>query len=432
MAMRTNVVDFSNHSDFGPGDIARIDEVCAGLQRFSMGRQDVPVSESEAMDAESAFEMSLRDDLSPRERSGWLWVAASKGHYVAVEQMSASARIRSLQFADAARRAEARRVADAWDEMARRLLDGASAGPYEDRNGLVDDVVDASDGLVVIEAIGDSLSVAARDLLQKYGRLQGKPLPWKGRAPNPAVFAEEFAQNWPWAGEVAQRLAGVMESMRSPDGARKALPPILLVGDKRSGIDSMVRMLARRIGAPLRTLSCRGANDAGLSATPRGWPSSRPGFAARAMLEADCCDPIVFLDGLGSGGESLDGLRAVLGGSECWDACLEAPVRVEGIGVVASTEDATCLPEDIVDRFTVLRVGAPRLEDFDALVRSCDGRFAEENGLFDGEMPAMGAAESALLREFYASTLSFDEFVHAHECMAKARLAESTLGRIIH
>ena len=432
MVMRKNVVDFSNHNDFGPGDLGRIDEVCAGLRRFS---KDRPVDEdfaAETMDADAAFAMSLREDLSPRERSGWLWVAASKGHYVAVEQMSASARIRSLQFSDAGRRADARRVADAWDEMARRLVEDMVVAPYDDRNDLIDAVVDSSEGQVVVQSFGDRDTDAGRDLIKKYGALQGRALPRRSRPPLPGIFAEEFAENWPWAKEVGEGLAEVVASMREQDGTRKAMPPILLVGSKRSGIDSMVKMLARQFGAPVRTLSCGAANDAGLSAIPRGWTSSRPGFGVVAMLETGCCDPIVVLDGLGRGGESMDGLRAVLGRPDYWDACLRAQVSVGAIGIVGTTDDETRIPDDVIERFTVLRVSAPRLEDFEALVASCERGFVERNGLFAGELAPLSDAESALLREFYAATLSYDEFVHAHDRMAIARLAESSMERIIH
>lgn len=237
-----------------------------------------------------------------------------------------------------------------------------------------------SDGerVTVVSKIGDPASREGRDLASRYAEIVGKPIGFSGAGISPHKLRSEMLHLWPWADSVAKKVAADLLLLEKKFDPRSYLRPLLLVGEPGCGKTSMLEWLGEKLGLHVSLVACAGANDAGgLSSVTRGWATSRPCLPFQLMSESGTANPFIILDeidkgtSIGSQNGSIVGaaLNMLSSSGKFFDNCLMANVDISYVSFMATANDISQVPAPLLDRFTVINVPKPRLEDFDGIIR---------------------------------------------------------------
>ncbi len=177
-------------------------------------------------------------------------------------------------------------------------------------------------------------------------------------------------------------------------GVPLALPPLLLLGPPGVGKSWLMKRLAWALGVPFRLFSM---NLTTLGDTLSGnhpvWKSGAPGLVAKTLLREPVANPLILVDELDKpppphvGGDPYRPFYSLLepeGARTFIDDHLGVPIDASRVLWVASANRIDEIPEPVIDRLTVVEVGAMAHEDRMAVLGSvyADLR-ASYRGYFD-------------------------------------------------
>ena len=382
--------------------------------------------------------------LGDDEARTWLWFAAANGHPAAARQLALILKAESIA-APSRERAALRRLSDAWFASASQDEDGQEGpegdgyeagfiGGVSDPTGLVEAAAPPVAGRVVVGAIGDAGSKEGVDLGKRFGAFVGTVLPYRGRVPEPGVVRAGILARWPWAGRAADVIENhfAVQRRSRADGVR--VPNLLLVGPKGCGKSSMARWIYEAAGLAHTLIPCGGVNDAaGLTPVTRAWATTRPGAVFQAMATHGVCNPGLVLDEIdkttaaGSQNGSVSAaLLSMVGEERFHDACLMADVDVSRVSYIATANSVEAVDEFLRDRFEVVMVPAPRVEDLPTLHANAVADFMRRNDLDAASVPALGTAERRALAGLFEKR---GRSARAYYQMLESRIAKAMAER---
>lgn len=450
-----------------PGTPLQIAQVCDGLQRLARGRHgggELPLLMDAAdQDAEAAYAIANSGGTSAwaeqDERLAWLWVAGSLDHADAAQEIAVILQTQALQLRGDAYRmlidtaqqwvdwcGRQERVRMGIGEIAKQQK--AGSGPIADvedpqrlgesaerLDGIVaaeELVVEATPGMVVLDYIGDSSSKEGADLIRRYGMYVRRPLKWEANLPAPGAVKAAILARWPWATNVASELESVFAVIRAGDATKVRMPPILLVGEKGSGKTSMMRFVCELAGLVTTVLPMGGVHDGGgVAAVARGWSTSRPSALVTTMFQHGVCNPAFILDEIdkstkvgSNNGSVMGALLSIVRQPDYMDQCLQAPVNISGLSLLATANSLAAIDANLLDRFKVIRVPNPRPEDYPVLVKNVREDFIAENSLWPEVVPMLDGDEERVLRSWLKDNPSARAFRIAYERVIELRMAE--------
>ena len=323
------------------------------------------------------------------------------------------------------------RVADEAAGSGRR-----SAPAQESLTGLLEDSEEEGSrpGAVVCSAIGDPDGRDGKEIAQRYSRIIGRRLPFRGDVVDPLCFRQEFLGTFPWAESLARYLSGQLSLLRSAGNEVLHFSPLLLVGPPGSGKTRMLEWMSQRIDAEYQTVACGGVSDSGgLGAFSRGWAGARPSAPVQAMATHECANPILILDELDKGsrlGAQNGSLMATLismlqGGGWYYDACLLASVNIRHVSFLATANDISSLPDPLRDRFVIFQVPKPGEEHFDSILKGIRSKEAERLGVTEELLPWLMPQDIDWLRSaFIRSDFSIRSLEQAYRLILGERANE--------
>lgn len=368
------------------------------------------------------------------------WIAASRG--VPEACVALGRHIMSELTADAPlgpQRELFEQIAERWLVMGDRSVPAANKSriPLKRAARAVEDVSegdvpssakaaeDATDGVIVVPAVGDSAAGEGAQLAKRFARIVGKTLP-SLRADMPAVgeVSAAIASVWPWADKVASHLESMLQVQRSVGLKKPIVQPMLFVGPPGSGKTALAEKIAEIFGVPSLVVPAGGANDsAGLGAVSRGWAGARPCGPVMAALQFDCCDPAIIVDELdktqspgAKNGSASGTLLGMMGNPERFqDTCLLENVNLSRMIFMATANSLKTIPEALLDRFTIFLVPRPSAEHFNVVLATAKQRYADYLGVSVNMLPALDGDEyEVLYRQFSRSDASLRDFARAY------------------
>src|SRR5690606_25640793 len=125
--------------------------------------------------------------------------------------------------------------------------------------------------------------------------------------------------------------------------------------------------------------------------------------------ETGCADPCIIIDevdkgaAVGSRNGSVAGtLLGMLGSPErFYDSCLLTTVDLSKMTFVATANDLTMIPDALLDRFSVIRIGRPSAEHFDIILASMRKKAARDLGVPVALLTELDYEETEALRTFF-------------------------------
>lgn len=317
----------------------------------------------------------------------------------------------------------------------------AETQPSEPPEAVVDEPQD--DGVPrhrAITEIGAAKSGEGKAIAERWKRLT-EPLPLLGGDVDPAWLEEQLIACMPWAADAARAVADDLRLVGLSGRPYFWCRPLLLVGAPGVGKTRWLTTLAELVGVPWALLNLGASADSRmLSGTARGWSSSQPMFPLVSMLSAEPCgNPLLILDEIDKTGTSkyvgnpLDALLAYLENSSAkciWDECLLARADTSTVVWSASANAIDGLPDPLLSRFTVIRIGAPQPEHFDVLLEGLRADLASTLRLDDVRMlPYLGGGDVAWLRDVFARTRSVRKLKRAYQRLTALRGREEAGAR---
>jgi ATP-dependent Lon protease len=226
------------------------------------------------------------------------------------------------------------------------------------------DVYDVSSVEKALQELPPSASEALRCLYEKMVRLGGQRFTVKPSAlpEMERLFAElpNFAEV---LADIRKHLALCIDSNDSIE-----LPPILLLGEPGIGKTHFARKVAELLGTgfgfvPMSSLTAGWV----LSGASSQWKNAKPGKVFDTFVNGDYANPVIVVDELdkASGDGQYDPLGAlyelleVKTATRFVDEFAELPIDASGAVWLATANDASRIPEPLLDRLTVYEIEAP-------------------------------------------------------------------------
>lgn len=169
-------------------------------------------------------------------------------------------------------------------------------------------------------------------------------------------------------------------------GLSVKLPPVLLLGPPGVGKTWYMSRLAALLGLPFRTYPMNAATlGEGLQGAHPNWRNAQPGLVSKTLLQERMANPLIVVDEVDkaqSHGHNADPYRPFYtflepsGAKVHVDEYLGFPMDASAVSWVLAGNDASPLPEPILDRLTILTVPAMDRDQVVAVARSI---YAEAN-----------------------------------------------------
>ncbi|RYB02119.1 AAA family ATPase [Lichenibacterium ramalinae] len=163
-------------------------------------------------------------------------------------------------------------------------------------------------------------------------------------------------------------------------GVPTGLPPLLLLGPPGIGKTWLLARLAAALAVPFRAFAMNLATlGDSLTGSHPLWRAGAPGLVAKALLTEAVANPLILVDEIDKppphhvGGDlyrPFYGLLEPEGSRSFVDDHLGIPIDASRVMWIAAANDIEGIPAPIVDRLTVVEVGAMAHDDRVAVVRS--------------------------------------------------------------
>ncbi len=229
------------------------------------------------------------------------------------------------------------------------------------------DVYDVAEVEKALQELSPGASEALRAVYEKMVRLGGPRLTVKPSAlPAMSALFEELPNFGEVLEDIRKHLALCVDSSDSVE-----LPPMLLLGAPGIGKTHFARKIAELLGTgfgfvPMSSLTAGWV----LSGASSQWKNAKPGKVFDTFLNGDYANPVIVVDELdkASGDGQYDPLGAlyelleVNTATRFIDEFVEVPIDASGAVWLATANDASRVPEPLLNRLSVYEIEAPDAE----------------------------------------------------------------------
>ncbi|MBV9189285.1 MAG: AAA family ATPase [Betaproteobacteria bacterium] len=215
-----------------------------------------------------------------------------------------------------------------------------------------------------LQELPPSANEALRAIYEKMVRLGGQRFTVKPSAlPEMEALFHELPNFTEVLEDIRKHLALCVDSNDSIE-----LPPMLLLGEPGIGKTHFARKLAQLLGTgfgfvPMSSLTAGWV----LSGASSQWKNAKPGKVFDTFLNGEYANPVIVVDEIDKA--SSDGQYDPLGAlyellevetsTRFVDEFVELPIDASGAVWLATANDATRIPEPLVNRLTVYEIDAP-------------------------------------------------------------------------
>jgi ATP-dependent Lon protease len=229
------------------------------------------------------------------------------------------------------------------------------------------DVYDVAEVEKALQELSPGASEALRAVYEKMVRLGGQRFTVKPSAlPAMSALFEELPNFGEVLEDIRKHLALCVDSSDSVE-----LPPMLLLGAPGIGKTHFARKIAQLLGTgfgfvPMSSLTAGWV----LSGASSQWKNAKPGKVFDTFLNGDYANPVIVVDELdkASGDGQYDPLGAlyelleVNTATRFVDEFVEVPIDASGAVWLATANDASLVPEPLLNRLSVYEIEAPDAE----------------------------------------------------------------------
>jgi ATP-dependent Lon protease len=229
------------------------------------------------------------------------------------------------------------------------------------------DVYDVAEVEKALQELSPGASEALRSVYEKMVRLGGQRFTVKPSAlPAMSALFEELPNFSEVLEDIRKHLALCVDSSDSVE-----LPPMLLLGAPGIGKTHFARKIAQLLGTgfgfvPMSSLTAGWV----LSGASSQWKNAKPGKVFDTFLNGDYANPVIVVDELdkASGDGQYDPLGAlyelleVNTATRFVDEFVEVPIDASGAVWLATANDASLVPEPLLNRLSVYEIEAPDAE----------------------------------------------------------------------
>lgn len=226
------------------------------------------------------------------------------------------------------------------------------------------DVYDVGEVGRALQELSASANEALRALYDKMMRLGGQRFTVKPSAmPQMDALFDELPNFGEVLEDIRKQLALCIDSSDPVE-----LPPVLLVGAPGIGKTHFARRIAQLLGTgfgfvPMSSLTAGWI----LSGASSQWKNAKPGKVFETFLNGDYANPVLVVDELDKASaeghyDPLGALYALLEAetaTQFVDEFVEIPIDASGAVWFATANDATRIPEPILNRMNVYAIEAP-------------------------------------------------------------------------
>ena len=226
------------------------------------------------------------------------------------------------------------------------------------------DVYDVPSVEKALQDLPPGASDALRAIYEKMLRLGGQRFTVKPSAlPEMEPLFDELPNFAVVLGDIRKHLALCIGSEDSVE-----LPPMLLLGEPGIGKTHFARKMAQLLGTgygfvPMSSLTAGWV----LSGASSQWKNAKPGKVFDTFLNGDYANPVIVVDEIDKA--SSDGQYDPLGAlyellevetaTRFVDEFVELPIDASGAVWLATANDASRIPEPLLNRLTVYEIDAP-------------------------------------------------------------------------
>lgn len=299
-----------------------------------------------------------------------------------------------------------------------------------------DDEKPRREGVIVCHEIGDLKGNEGRSLKSRYEDIIGNPLEFKGKKKAIEDVYNTFLDRFPWAKNTLDVIFGQLY-LNNFDNRFK-LPNILVYGAPGCGKTKLLSELVETFEMTYGLYPCGGSNDSsGLLPVARGWSTSRACGPVQLMLQDKCCNPVLILDEIEKAQQtsaknttlSSALLSMMSGNGVYYDTCLQANVDLSYVSFTATANNLSGLPEPLLDRFFVVEMASPTVNNFDSIM---DGIIASESkrlGVRDSDLPVLEDWEVDTLKIFLeGSKPSIRSLEKSYRLIIGAKIMKNKMG----
>jgi ATP-dependent Lon protease len=226
------------------------------------------------------------------------------------------------------------------------------------------DVYDIPAVEIALQELAPSANEALRAIYEKMLRLGGQRFTVKPSAlPEMEALFDELPNFADVLEDIRKHLALCVDSNDSIE-----LPPMLLLGEPGIGKTHFARKLAELLGTgfgfvPMSSLTAGWV----LSGASSQWKNAKPGKVFDTFLNGDYANPVIVVDELDKA--AADGQYDPLGAlyellevdtaTRFVDEFVELPIDASGAVWLATANDASRIPEPVLNRMAVYEIDAP-------------------------------------------------------------------------